>query len=801
MDGTDNHMPRNVTNSGGTSATSTNGRLVGSVSEEVVLTTTTSGANTIRSGWSQLHAFPRTVTDLTPLVDIAPSSATLRWSTPGYDGNDGTLQIGSTYFIRVASYTVPNTFSDHRLANISFSTFGVVPGELVSIGLLGLTPGTTYWARLWTTDGDSDLSYASNITSFTMVPLPGAPTGVSIVAVNISSVTANWAQSSGASAYVLIASTASGLSPVYASSSTAASTATVSGLDPNTTYFLAASACNTLCSSFTPLGSTITLAAPALSLSTTSVSTTTFSMAWSANGNPAGTSFNVRGSTDNVTFTSFAVVTTTGASFSGLTGGTTFYLRVIAFNHAGIAASPSELLTLRLPIAPVPSAPSGFSATAMLLGVRLAWSDLGPAEQGIGLQYYRIMRSTNAGFGFVTVTTQTAAAYTDRPLTLGVTYYYKVSARDLAEEEGPFTATLGAFPFTIAPMEPIGIKVTPAPLTVAFSWSTTTRFGDGSVFISTAAPLADELIGYGIYRSTDICAPTFVNISSLAFNVTNLVDNTGGLNYYYRIHSYNTIGLSTNAVTLSSLGDRNYFVDDCVSRVVLDNTTAEGLNASVNGLGDVQIDRRRVTEDVYDTTFQSVMFRPMRGGQELKDFPLPKPVRIVLHYETVNGAPSAPAGLGVAAGAGPTGVTAKNLGLFWFNGVEFKKVYGVIDPVTQTVTVESPNLGNYQIRALHRADGPVFDVSNISGRVITPNGDGNNDFVIFTYDPGPNGEGITGRMYDITGALVAEMTGGQVPNTLVWNGRSGGRVVGGGAYIYKIQGGGKTYTGAIVVAR
>ena len=147
------------------------------------------------------------------------------------------------------------------------------------------------------------------------------------------------------------------------------------------------------------------------------------------------------------------------------------------------------------------------------------------------------------------------------------------------------------------------------------------------------------------------------------------------------------------------------------------------------------------------------------------------------------------------------GISVKNLGLYWYNGQEFKKVYGVVDPITQTVTVESPNLGKYQIRALARADGTTFDLSNISGRAITPNGDGLNDIVIFTYDPGPSNESVSGRIYDVMGAYVADMTPGLVPNTLTWNGRAGGRTVGSGAYVYSIKGGGKTYTGTIVVAR
>ncbi len=796
MDSGTNHVVRNVDNAGGENSTSATGRLVGSVGEEVVVTTTTSGANVIRAGWSELHSFPNRVTDLAG-TNITVSSVTLQWTTPGYDGQDGTLQVGSTYFIRVASYTVPDTFSDHRLANISFSTSGVLPGEVVSIGLLGLETATTYYARLWTTDGDSDISYESNISSFVLKPNSAPPSGGSLAAVYVTSVTATWATSVDANSYLMIASTQAALTPVFASSTTAASTATVSGLDPNTTHYLAVAACTSVCSLFTSLGSTITLAAPALSLSTTAVSSSTIFLAWNPNGNPGNTRFVVQSSTDNITFVAVATVTTSTAGLLNVLNDTTYFLKIVALNHVGTKAPPSNVLQILTPIGPVPFAPTGVAATALILGVRVSWDALTPAGVGAGLLFYRISRSTNAGFGFVSLTTTTSISYLERPLTLGVTYYYKISARDIGQTEGPFSATLGAFPFNIAPMEPLGVKIVPAPLSVALSWSTTTRFGDGTVFISTTAPLADELVGYAVYRSTEICAPSFVNISSLPLNTTNLVNATGGLNYYYRVHSYNTLGLSTNAVTVSSLGERSYFLDDCFSRVVLDNATASGLNADVNGIGDIRIDRRRRPEDVGDSVFQSVVWRPMLdGATELTNYPLPKAVRIVLRFETLNGAPvsssSAPAG---------SGVTVKNLGLFWYNGAEFKKVYGVVDPLTQTVTVESPNLGKYQIRALARADGAVFDVSNISGRAITPNGDGVNDIVIFTYDPGPNREAVTGRIYDVMGAFVADMTTGQVPNTLIWNGRSGGRTVGSGAYIYRIQGGGKTYTGTLVVAR
>jgi gliding motility-associated-like protein len=128
-------------------------------------------------------------------------------------------------------------------------------------------------------------------------------------------------------------------------------------------------------------------------------------------------------------------------------------------------------------------------------------------------------------------------------------------------------------------------------------------------------------------------------------------------------------------------------------------------------------------------------------------------------------------------------------------------MYGKIDPIAQTITVDSPNMGIYQIRALARASGAVFDLSNLSSRVITPNDDGRNDTLIFTYDPGPRNVQPTGKIYDLRGAVVAEMTPGLVPNTLTWNGRMNGQSVTSGIYVYKIVGDGKTFTGTIVVSR
>jgi gliding motility-associated-like protein len=215
----------------------------------------------------------------------------------------------------------------------------------------------------------------------------------------------------------------------------------------------------------------------------------------------------------------------------------------------------------------------------------------------------------------------------------------------------------------------------------------------------------------------------------------------------------------------------------------------------------------RRPQDVGNGVYQSEQWSAyLNGGSLLANYVLPKPGRFVLGFNEVNGVPvadTAPtngfAPLAVPA-AGPT-VSAGDLGVFWFNGQQYQKMYGTVDTVGQTVSVATPNLGIFQIRAQSRAAGAVFDVSNIPSKVITPNGDGLNDVWQFYYDPGPNNVTPTGKVFDLRGAYVADLVPGLVPNSLTWNGFMNGLPVRSGVYVYRITGDGKTFTGTIVVAR
>lgn len=451
------------------------------------------------------------------------------------------------------------------------------------------------------------------------------------------------------------------------------------------------------------------------------------------------------------------------------------------------------------PTAPIAS-PTNPTAAAGLETAALAWH--APSPLPASLAYYEIYRSTQAAAGFVSLATTTATSFTDEiaagSLSLPNTFYYYVVSVSTSGGQSAPTATVSTAPYTLPPMEPLGLSISTNATSVTFSWSPTTRFGDGTSFYNAASPKPYELQGYVVIRSTELCGGQQVVLSTQTIGASSFTDVTNGGFYFYQIKSTNTLSASTNTLVVSSLGDVHLFLDDCVSQMMLTQAQNDELLAAHNGLGgDIQIASSFRPQDTGNGIAASAEFIPMlNGSTPLPDFTFSSPVSIILHYDTSNGQPV----LQSVSTLGPG-----DLGLYWFNGEQFYKVYGQVDTVTQTVLIQSPNPGIYQIRTLERTQsGPVFDVSNVLNRVITPNGDGKNDDFIVIYDPGPNNVVPSGRIYDLKGHYVANMkvAGTGVPNTITWDGKStNGRVVSGGVYVYAIAGGGKNFTGTVIVAR
>jgi flagellar hook assembly protein FlgD len=128
-----------------------------------------------------------------------------------------------------------------------------------------------------------------------------------------------------------------------------------------------------------------------------------------------------------------------------------------------------------------------------------------------------------------------------------------------------------------------------------------------------------------------------------------------------------------------------------------------------------------------------------------------------------------------------------------------------LDLGVQALRTKSSFLGNYQIRGVASATTLTLSQGNVYPRLFTPNGDGLNDRVYFVLE-NPNDSAVSGEILDKDGRHVRTLPPPNVQSgigtTLSWDGKDDrGNVVPGGAYIYKIQGEGKSFTGTVGVAR
>jgi gliding motility-associated-like protein len=489
--------------------------------------------------------------------------------------------------------------------------------------------------------------------------------------------------------------------------------------------------------------------------------------------------------------------------------------------HNGVQAST-------MPANFAPATPTGLATVNGTLRVSLSWDELpdGLAGKGLDFAHYRLERSLDDTV-FVDVTTVAALGYTDIPLSAFTSYYYRISAVDQAGNTSAPSASVTSLPETLVPMEPFGLTFTRTGSSVTVTWGETRLFGDRSAFVNVP-PTGDELSGYLVMRSTDPVV-NFSIIQALPIGTTQhtIFDLDG--DKYYRITSYNDHFTSTSPVVITPAGDQLVYTADNVSRL---DVTEGVLFTLQDPSGDpekaIRIEAKTVTGENTSEILNTVEFLPLRGGTELvENFHFPQPVEIAIRYDTTgSGTPTpvlglnaegatgaatkgeamalngghAVASLGTASLAPQAAANEQNLGVFWHNGVEYKKLYGKINTQNQTIQVKTPNIGKFQVRSQFRSQSATFDLSNITTRVITPNGDGRNDFAIMIFD-NPNGSSVTGKIYDLRGAFVADMAAGPQPDSLQWDGKMNGSVVTSGVYVYQVKGDGKTFNGTFVVAR
>ena len=243
--------------------------------------------------------------------------------------------------------TAPSDGTPYSVGNTIDGATVVYKGSGTSFADTGLSANTRYYYAFYALNGNY---YSSGVTADTTTA-PAVPSSVSgNNSVTSSGFTVSWAASTGATSYRLDVDDNSDFSsPLagYTNLSVNGTSQAVSGLAANTTYYIRVRAVNaTGTSSSSSSVSQLTAPATPSTPSASSVSTAGFTVSWSAVTGATSYRLDVDNNSDfsspeagynNLT------VNTASQAVSGLSAGTTYYVRVRAVNAGGTSASSSTL--------------------------------------------------------------------------------------------------------------------------------------------------------------------------------------------------------------------------------------------------------------------------------------------------------------------------------------------------------------------------------------------------------------------------------------------------------------------------
>lgn len=704
---------------------------------DVGVETASGGAFVNARGLQRVMAQPGSVVSITA-VTKSTGTLDLSWTAPGLDGLAG----NAAGFYRVDYSSEPGHVFSPTVFQLEFAT-SVVPGGSQQLRLAGLQVNTTYFTKVYLSGPEkffSEDSARSAESTFANIPVNPV-----LVSVGSAAVTLTWGAPAGgtegfqadASSTNFGAASPGGLTASSATLNGQTASLTIPGLLPNTTYFLKVASLN-----------------------------------WQGDRN-------------------YVVV-------------------VPIFTTASNAPLPIVFL-LSVPSALERTASFGWTNQSYLnsAGV-LVLQSTSPATSQVADGRGPFVPGQVLDDGSVVKSSSALASFGDSGLTLNSTYYYHFFSQTAALE---YSASVSTSVFLdLAPMAVANLSrvVSPDQTQITLSWNTVISNLDGELFKSTSAPLAVELQRYEIARATSVLNANFVAIATVSVSSLSYTDTfpDPALTYLYRVRALDSFDKAEPAVAIDSRGDSYVFASDNITHLRVPPSLRSELDGAFNAYGaNVIIRPVDKAADASRSIFRSVNFEARKSPDNavIDRFEFSRPeLTVAMHYNVFNGQVVA-SGVGPAAGPSSEGVFAaaaadKNLGIYWNNGSRFVKLFGSVNTNTQVVSVAGINGGEYQIRGVLRGQGLSFDVSQLSNKVLTPNGDGRNDKTVFLFD-NPRDAAYSGKIYDRQGAFIADLVPGVLANSLQWDARGGGRVVPGGVYIYQIRGEDKVFSGTLLVVR
>jgi fibronectin type 3 domain-containing protein len=267
-------------------------------------------------------------------------------------------------------------------------------------------------------------------------------------------------------------------------------------------------------------------AAPIPSNLTATAGNNLVTLAWTASTGATG--YNVKRATKSGgPYTQIATTTTTGYLDTTVIGGTAYFYVVSSVDAIGESANSTEASAT--PVAQIPTVPINLSATPGNTVVNLTWA------ASAGAAGYNVKRAATSGGPYTQLAAPTSNAYPDAAVSNGTTYYYVVSAFNIAGESAN-SAEVSAIPaIPTIPAAPTNLRAAAGDTQVSLTWSA-----------SSGATT------YNVKRATTNGGPytQIASTTSPSYGDTGLTDGT---TYYYVVSAVNSAGESPNSTQVSAV--------------------------------------------------------------------------------------------------------------------------------------------------------------------------------------------------------------------------------------------------------
>ncbi|MDX6769953.1 MAG: T9SS type A sorting domain-containing protein, partial [Elusimicrobiota bacterium] len=460
-----------------------------------------------------------------------------------------------------------------------------------------------------------------------------------------------------------------------------------------------------------------------------------------------------------------------------------------------------------------PPAPTGLTAAQ---SGRSTFTVTFATVNAYDLDFYRLYWSTSSDFSpYYIVDLDSAAAGATLSTQVAVnqssgTFWFRVGAWDKGLPtfsgialESVYASTISADLVQRLPQAPYGVALTTSGADMTLRWMPVVRYADGASFADPQNPTADELTGYRVYGALSPVATYYLYASPAIGASTHswTGPSTASWSYYVRAES---AGGQSRPSVVREVASRSAWVVSPESTATVKSSfevrapfvkPVEGVEGDPMSAYLIEASSR--PHELGGRIVQSIFFGAWKGGELLDPYlAIDGLGRLKIWYNTDNnGLVATPAGVAPLSGVANT---PNNLAVYWFNGSRWIQLYGEVDEATQTMSIETKYFGAYQLRTVERTTGFNFNQAGVSNRLVTPNGDGKNDAVVFTYD-NPRDSEVTVRILDVRGKVVAgSLPAGPASNSKQWAPPS---TIPGGVYIYQIESEGRVFTGTIVIIR